>query len=384
MSQEVANDTFRTGQRWMPCRNMSKMTAPPFALMRLRNYYQYGVPTESSYSVTGKSAGQADTPEFPFPLGYNPDEDDRASMDLSAEVVDGYGVGIGRYYGQVNIEGTAVWEVLIPDAESESSQNADFLVCNGPQPITSGGFGICTQDWPARVLHYMPTEATDEDDSDYANGAYVGPHNGSWCAWNRPDLDDNAFVVMSHDPTWPDADATSYAKMTEEPTPRVHTMWIRAEKGYWYPYSSGIGGSPHDAGDVIPVTSAPFSSPVGVTDAHIRGITISGGGYLVSRSGAYLFGFQATPSSDTAPSGSKLGLKLYIDSTATSYEAYRLQDIEWDTSSSASPILYTAENVACTGVVYLTAGQTLYVRNSSQYAVEVGGFSFWVAGLNAR
>jgi hypothetical protein len=353
---------------------MSKLAAPPHALMRLRSDWPYGG-TVSGYTVTGQSLGKATVPGFPFALGY--EATDRESLDLSAEVIPGYDVGPSHVFGQFNVGGQGVWEVLMPDVDSELSQNNNFLVCNGPQPIQPGGYGHCTQDWPAKVLHYD----TEDDATVYVNNLRLGPQAGSWCAWNRGVLEDSAFALISHDPTWPGADPQGYLNYHKEPEVTPHTVWVRGQNATWGTYYGGTGGSPHAAGAIVPVTGAPFTSPTGVTDAHARGLTLSGGGYLAATAGPYLFGFQATLSSETAPAGAKLGLKLYIDTTATSWEAYRLQDIEQDTNYQATPLLYTAENVACSGVVYLAAAQTLFVKVSSQYTTEVGGFSFWAARM---
>jgi hypothetical protein len=363
---------------------MSKLTAPPYALMRLRDGLQYGRPIDTNYTVTAQTRKKITVPGYPFALGYDTAAApalDSLNLDLSAEIVPGYDIGLLHTFGQVNVGGQAVWDVLIPDAPAEYDQNQHFLVCNGPQPILPGKYGFCTQDWPARVLHYDTSNGAPE--LIYTNDMRLGPKAGSWCAWNRGFLDDSCFQLISHDATYPEADPQGQQKIHVEPKPNPHTLWIRGSNAYYIEYESGTGGSPHDAGAIIPVTGAPFTSPTGTTNAHVNGMTLSGGGFMAATAGPHLFGFQATLSSETAPAGAKLGLKLYIDTTATSWEAYRLQDIEQDTNYQASPLLYTGENVACSGLVYLTAGQTIYVKNASQYTMEVGGLSFWAARMGA-
>lgn len=157
--------------RWMACRNMHDTEAPPFALMSL-----YVTEGSASYRFA------------------------QAARDQQAvwEVTQPYKAGSGT-----------------PSSSSPdglSVQDPSLFVCNGPTPIEPGGYGKCTQDWPARVR----TDSAGGDNFCEV-GLLCGPIANSW----EPDPSGVAFTSLGYDPTSP-----FYGPLAAWDWERVNTLWI--------------------------------------------------------------------------------------------------------------------------------------------------------------
>jgi hypothetical protein len=92
------------------------------------------------------------------------------------------------YWGQSVRDGQVIVKVQKPDDEAEKAQDPAMLCVNGPTPIPPNGYGMCTQDWPAAVLH-------DGGEDRLPNGFNCGPKSGSWFVWSTG----WAFTCQSHD-----------------------------------------------------------------------------------------------------------------------------------------------------------------------------------------
>jgi len=173
----------------------------------------------------------------------------------------------------------------------------------------------------------------------------------------------------------------------------------------------GAGGG---AGDVAPGMKCPCTSPI-----LARTITLAGSGLLIPEKGVYSFGFSGTLSAPKAPRNAILRMQLFINDDATAWIGYRenwVRRVSYTQCKSphsgecvchGSPIIvdaavrvpaegsespgdpeygyeyydceqetwHTAENVAVSGLVELTAPNTLLnVRNTSSYSFTVGAF----------
>ena len=113
-----------------------------------------------------------------------------------------------------------------------------------------------------------------------------------------------------------------------------------------------------------------------------------------------LFGFQARVSGEDAlgtpaPSGSLLQLRLYCTDpvynttvVATRWAASRIQHVDYQHEEhptttygeTATPFV-ASEQVACSGVIHLNAGDYVGVANDSAYTIRAVDFQFWIARI---
>lgn len=100
-------------RRWLPFRNDSAETVPPFGVLRL----------------TGRATSGTDNNQVTF---------------LTADK---------------------------PDADTEADPLSGLVAINGPLSVAAGGYGQCTQDWPAQVRQNGTTSTTGDE---------IGPVDGEW------------------------------------------------------------------------------------------------------------------------------------------------------------------------------------------------------------
>jgi len=153
-------------RRWLPVRNTTRETIPPFALMALY-----------------------------------------ASAREDGSIYQPYETGEQRNYSSQEIrDGQIIWLVKKPGTQDEALQQAAMLMINSAAEIAPGQYGLGTQDWPAPCLF----EAGSGSSSFYSgsgsivgavNDSYVfgpcGPKAGSW----KLDGSGNAFLFTSPDET---------------------------------------------------------------------------------------------------------------------------------------------------------------------------------------
>ena len=100
-------------RRWLPYRNDSAETVPPFGVLRL----------------TGRATSGSGNNQVSF---------------LTADK---------------------------PDADTEADPLSGLVAINGPLSVAAGGYGQCTQDWPAQVRQDGTTSTTGDE---------IGPVDGEW------------------------------------------------------------------------------------------------------------------------------------------------------------------------------------------------------------
>lgn len=100
-------------RRWLPYRNDSAETVPPFGVLRL----------------TGRATSGSGNNQVSF---------------LTADK---------------------------PDSDTEADPLSGLVAINGPLSVAAGGYGQCTQDWPAQVRQNGTTSTTGDE---------IGPVDGEW------------------------------------------------------------------------------------------------------------------------------------------------------------------------------------------------------------
>lgn len=155
-------------RRWLPVRNTTKETIPPYALMAL-------------YA----SAREDGATYQPYETGEQQD-----------------------YSSQEVRDGQVVWLAKKPGTQDEAMQQAAMLMVNSAAEIAPGQYGLGTQDWPAPCLfdagsgssggNYYSTggSAGGAAEDGYAFGP-CGPRAGSWKLHGSG----NAFLNISPDET---------------------------------------------------------------------------------------------------------------------------------------------------------------------------------------
>ena len=83
--------------------------------------------------------------------------------------------GVMRITGR-STEGTGDAKIIFltadqPDADTEEDPLSGLVAVNGPFSVAAGGYGQCTQDWPAQIRQDGTTSTT---------GGEIGPVDGSW------------------------------------------------------------------------------------------------------------------------------------------------------------------------------------------------------------
>lgn len=290
--------------------------------------------------------------------------------NTSKETVPPYGLlaledGDTGFLGNTKRGEQSVWLLKKPDEAAYADQDPARLFVNGPTPVPAGGYGVCTQDWPAQVLHNGAEDGL-------PNGYACGPKPDSWFVWSGG----RAFTCVTHDRTWP-VGVGPY-----------HTVWIssvRADAATTLMATVGRGTTyTVESGKIVPSNEVHDSLLLQFTKGD------EAGKWVVSFPGIYLFGFQATIWSDSAARGSVLSLSLAVNDTSTDWKAQRVQDIEVvdyeDDAYNPTELLTTQENVAATGLIKLEEDDVVSVLNTSAYTLRVARFGFWLfrAGAEPR
>lgn len=261
-----------------------------------------------------------------------------------------------------------VWRGYKPDETAEALQNPAMLAINGPTPIPPGQIGKCTQDWPAQVLH-------DGSKDTLPNAIPCGPKAGSWYVWS----DAGAFTCLSHD-------ATRAAPGTEN---SVHTVWVAPNTSFVTPFAAMQGGQTVQARtDIVFSSAAPNAVSAQPPDSYYDNNQLKG--YEIDKKSQWWVAVSATVSSQTAPEGTPLRLRVYDSGSATYLTGHRIQTI--DTKGSGKPgqdyyggdPIYTAENVAFSGPLIVDAGHHLTLRNDSSYSIIVADVIFALFRLAAQ
>lgn len=114
-------------------------------------------------------------------------------------------------------------------------------------------------------------------------------------------------------------------------------------------------------------------------DGLPSGVAFAGTGLTFEQAGSYLVGFSTSFLSLSAPRGSLLVLRLYLDGVATQYCAVRAQDIEEDHFGVNT--LITFEQVSVCGPLQIGAGKILSLVNESAYEVIATPTCLWAVQL---
>lgn len=263
----------------------------------------------------------------------------------------------------------SIWRLKKPDKIAWEDQDPSRLFVNGPTPVKPGGFGQCTQDWPAQVLHNGAKDSL-------PNGVRCGPIPDSWFVWSGG----NAFTCTTHDKTWP-CGQTGY-----------HTVWITAGRPTVAgPSFAALGAGVYRRGETIGCTLDERMNQ----NARISDFWNAGeyGEFQARFGGYYLFGFQGCIWSDQtnenpAPQHAWLTLRLYINGAGTRWRGTRRQlieivDYDDDNQSEPTELARSAEMIAVTGIVQLKNDDLVCIKNDSNYDIDVGDFGFWMTRIGA-
>lgn len=257
-----------------------------------------------------------------------------------------------RFFNQELHEDQVVWRVARPNAESIAAQDAAMFVANGPQSILPGKYGVCSRDWPLPVLH-------DGESDHLPNGSPCGPADDLFWVMSSG----FCFTCISHDI------AGRVGKGD------IHTAWIAPANHIARKCGVGRGATTISSGAAIALSSTPLTLGI------LR--NTSGDGLVVDLDGLYSVSFAGTLTSPSAPRGSTLTLKLYLDDEDTGYAVSRAQDIELD--AYGAEVLTTSENVAAPQcLVDADKDQVFSVKNTSAYSVTLTNFFLSVLRIGPR
>ena len=280
-----------------------------------------------------------------------------AAVNRGTRTIPGFGLcstkltDVSDYEVQENLEGQVCWRVYpCPETECYELQDPTQLWVNGPTPIAPGAFGKISQDWPLQVLHNGNADGL-------PSGYECGPAAPSQtaadllgCVWSGG----NAFVCHSHDAT-----LASDRK-------GIHTVWISPNTRRALP----IYGLASFAGTYAKEAAALTWLDATNLAPGPKGVTSYGGGFKVAFDALVWLSFSGTLTSADAAEGSPLGMRVTVDDEETELYGYRSMTIDTDYPSTT---FRTAENVACSGPLFVRRGQVvkLVVGTSTGYQTTV-------------
>ena len=277
------------------------------------------------------------------------------------------------------VDGSWVTHVFRPDATIAARQSAADLVFNGPEVMLAGRPGRVTEDFPCRglhlrddTLHQRPIIAADGLSLTEIASIYCGPKADSFLLW------DSGFAFR-----WLHADGSIVDDKFETgvvvPTPLA---WIGGQFQVVQ-----VGGNSHEGIEPDDTVGTDGSSgggsfgyhptwtacsqnvePYSLFDLVPTGSGENPAGIRLKVGGIYEWHFHCTLKSATAPQGSGLTLRGYLDDTALYSYCSRAQQNEID--SYGNEIHRSLENVAMSGTLFATADQVLNFRNVSAYQVS--------------
>lgn len=289
-----------------------------------------------------------------------------------------------RGSGQI-VEGRFQWYVSRPDLNTETRQDPNDIVFNGPEVLPSKRPGRCTVDFPARCLHLksdvITSSLTPNASGNYTASSLVGPRADSWMLWGSK----SAFTWLASDDSLDDPDfeagqvalptvgyyGASFALGTSGMgnlarnipasgligfTTGINSL---AEDGAWYAISVD-SRNPFHPDFTLLRRSTTF------TNSH------SGGGFTpqIPTTAFYEWHFHCSATSPApAPQGSQIVIQAYADNEQLATYVVRTQQNEID--NYGNEVMRSLENLSMTNVNRFTAGETLNFRNLSAYPVTI-------------
>jgi hypothetical protein len=258
-----------------------------------------------------------------------------------------------------------------PNSYGVATQNYAMFAANGPAAVAPGARGMCTQDWPARVLISLSEDVYQRPGNTlpaamYPNGVAIGPWADNWSLKSGG----GAFVLQSRDASRPLVSAPSVNNVgwvVPSPLPLTFPM-----------YFEGIGGT-HENGDAIATFTPAMLSYSLYLDKACRPYqdTDPAGrhGLEFTADGHYMVHFAANGHSHISSGTEVVGVTATVWSIENAFQSF---DIQWSQQSVHQDTVYgvsVSDTYRCFNLTFnlsaMASQRTVvsFINNSTEHVV---------------